>query len=61
MPEFVRVRIEDGEASVTAEFAKRHNLKPLDKPTLPRDGRAFPAKYDPLTSPAKTAAAKKEK
>lgn len=47
MPEFVRVRLENGsEASVTAAFAELHDLKPLNKSGTTR--RALPAKHNPL-------------
>lgn len=46
---FVRVKLENGsEASVSAELAELHNLKPLDKPAVDRRGRALPAKHNPL-------------
>lgn len=48
MTNFVRVKLENGsEASVSAEFAKLHDLKPLDKPAAIR-GSALPAKHNPL-------------
>ena len=63
MTEFVRVRLENGsEASVSAEFAKLHDLKPLSKPAA-SSGGALPAKFDPLKPAASAAAepAKEEK
>lgn len=56
MTEFVRVRLENGsEASVSAEFAKLHDLKPLSKPAAGAGG-ALPAKFNPL-KPAASAVA----
>ena len=56
MPAFVRVRLENGsEASVSAAFAKRHNLIPLNKPAG-RNGKAIPAKHNPLKKSATPAA-----
>lgn len=62
MTAFVRVRLENGsEASVTAAFAKLHDLKPLTKPAS-RGRRALPAKHDPLKKPVvKPAAETSEK
>ncbi len=57
MPGFVRVRLANGsEASVSPALAKRHNLKPLDKPAE-RNGVALPAKHNPLKKSADPAAA----
>lgn len=48
MPEFVRVRLENGsEASVSAEFAKHCGLEPLKKPAA-QNGVALPAKHNPI-------------
>lgn len=56
MASFVRVRLENGsEASVSAAFAKRRKLTPLDKPAA-RGGKALPAKHNPLKKKTATAA-----
>jgi hypothetical protein len=44
MPKFVRVRLPNGEASMTARAAEAAGLKPLDKPGAGRDGRPLPFK-----------------
>lgn len=52
MPKFVRVRLENGaEASVPEAVARKHGLTPLNKPAA-RNGRALPAKHNPLWRPA---------
>lgn len=56
MSDFVRVRLANGsEASVSPEFAKRHQLEPLDKPAS-KFGVALPAKHNPIKKPAESPA-----
>ena len=46
MPEFVRVRLENGtEKSVLKAVADRYGYKALSKPTHGRDGRIRPPKH----------------
>lgn len=54
MSNLVRVKTENGEATVGAGFAKRHNLDVLKKPATDGRGRALPAKPKADLAPAKT-------
>ena len=54
MPEYVRVRLENGtEKTVTTVVADLYGYKALDKPTHGLDGRVLPPKHrQPLGTPA---------
>lgn len=64
MPEFVRIRAENGyNVTVSKEFAEANGLEPLDSekhPALDTSGRPLPEEPATPTAEKKAAAAEKE-